>query len=165
MWSMERFDILPKGGVSFEKTFDLSRVVGKRVLSKNGQLVGHVSSIQVSDDGLSVEGALISRGLFKKKIFIGKGYIDRLTLDSLVLKVDPFLLFKDVKVVSSEGEVIGRVIDFVRINNTNDLDSLTVKGFMRGTFSVPLTAIKSVGYSIILKPNYEPPAKHFWKRN
>jgi len=162
---MERFDILPKGGVAFEKTFDLAHVVGKRVLSKNGQLVGHVSSIQVSDDGLSVEGALVSRGLFKKKIFIGKGYIDRLTMDSLVLKVDPFLLFKDVKVVSSEGEVIGRVIDFVRINNTNDLDSLTVKGFMRGTFSVPLTAIKSVGYSIILKPNYEPPTKHFWKRN
>jgi sporulation protein YlmC with PRC-barrel domain len=162
---MERFDILPKGGVAFEKTFALEDVLGKRVISKNGQLVGRVSRIQVSDDGLSVEGAVVSRGLFRKKLFIGKGYIDRLTEDSLVLKIDPFLLFKGVKVVSSEGEVLGKVIDFVRINNTNDLDSVMVKGFMRGTFSIPLASLKSVGYSIILKPNYEPPAKHFWKRN
>jgi sporulation protein YlmC with PRC-barrel domain len=162
---MERFDIISKGGTAFEKTIDLSNVLGKRVLSKNGQSVGHVRTLRVSDDGLSVKGVVVSRGLFNQPLFIGSGYIDRLTLDSIVLKIDPFLLLKGLKVVSSEGEVIGRVVDFVRVNNTNDLDSLTVKSFMRGSFSVPVNSIKSVGYSIILKPNYEPPKKHFWKGN
>ena len=162
---MERFDILPKGGVSFDSTIDLRRVLGKRVISKNGKLVGRVSQVRLARDGFSVEGALISRGWFSPNIFIGAGYLDRLTEDSIVLKIDPFILSKGLKVVSSEGEVIGKVIDFVRTGNSNDLDALVVKGFMRGTFHIPTSSVKSVGYSIILKPNYEFPKKHFWKGN
>lgn len=161
---MERFDIIARGGVAFDKTIALHQVLGKRVLSRSGKVFGRVREIRVSDDGLSIEGALVSRGLFQKDVFVGRGYFDRLTVDSLVLKIDPFLTLRGLKVVSSEGEVLGKVVDFVRGNNTNDLDSLVVKSFMRGTFSVPVSAIKSVGYSLILKPTYEPPKKQFWKR-
>ncbi len=159
------FDILPKGGVPFDHTIDMQKVLGKRMISKNGLLVGRVSQVRLARDGFGVEGALVSRGFFSAKLFIGVGYFDRLTEDSIVLKIDPFLLSKGLKIVSSEGEVVGKVIDFVRTGNSNDLDALIVKGFMRGTFNVPISSVKSVGYSIILKPNYEFPKKHFWKGN
>lgn len=161
---MENLDITLKGAVPFEKTINLKEVLGRKVISKNGRIVGRIHEIRMADNGTHVAGVIISRGLFKSKIFLSEGYINRLTEDSIVLNIDPFVLFKNLKVVSSEGEIIGKVVDFVRGDNTNDVVTMIVKGFMRGKFNVSSSFVKSVGYSIILKQNYEPPKKHFWKR-
>ncbi len=161
---MENLDITLKGVVPFEKTINLKEVLGREVISKNGRIVGRVHQVRMADNGMHVEGILVSRGFFRSKIFLSEGYINKLTEDSIVLNIDPFILFKNLKVVSSQGEVIGKVVDFVRSDNTNDVSALIVKGFMRGKFNIPSSFVKSVGYSLILKQSYEPPKKHFWKR-
>ena len=161
---MENFDITLKGAIPFEKTINLKDVLGMNVISKNGMVVGKVYQIRMSDNGTRVAGILVHRGFFKNKLFLSQGYINKLTEDSVILNIDPFILFKNLKVVSSEGEIIGKIIDFTRKDNTNNISTLIVKGFMRGKFNVPSSFVKSAGYSVILKENYEPPKKYFWKR-
>src|SRR3989338_7559475 len=150
---MKKMDIIIDNTLAYEKTLDLRKILQKKVISKNGLFVGKVKELRMSEDGLRLEGVLIKRGIFKRKLYLGKKYIDRLTYDSIILNADPFLLLKGIKVITSEGEVVGRVKDFVRKSLSNDIEQLTVGSLMRGKFNIPVSYVKSRGYSIILKPN------------
>ena len=78
---MENLDITLKGAIPFEKTINLKEVLGRKVISKNGRIVGRVHEVRMADNGTHAAGILISRGLFKSKIFLSEGYINNLTED------------------------------------------------------------------------------------
>ena len=69
------------------------------------------------------------------------------------------------KIITNEGEVVGKVKDFIRKNNSNDLSGLVVKKRFWKNYSVDITNIKSFGSSIILKEDYNAPKKYIWQRS
>ena len=104
-----------------------------------------------------------SRGV-GKPIYIGSSYFDRLSEEAVILSIDPFLLLKGMRVVTNEGEVVGKVKDFARSNDTNEVGGLIVSALFRKDITIDSNYIKSIGSSIILKSNYSVAKKYFWQR-
>ncbi len=161
----ENLYLLATDGVSVERTVNLKKILWSRVLSKNGFRVGWVKSVQMHPEKLAVEGIVVSQGAFHKQLYIGKEYIDHVSDDAVILTIDPPILLIGKKVVTYEGEVVGKVKDVKRQGNSSDIETLQVHSFGRGTFTIPVNAVKSGGQSIILKQNYDVPKKHFFKRS
>src|SRR3989344_5581879 len=159
---MGTMDFITEGNIQYEKTLNLKEVLSKKVISKNGLLIGKVSEIRMSNNGMNVQGIVVSRGFLKNRLYISKSYIDKLTDDSVILKIDPFLMSRGLKIVTSEGEVIGKAVDFIRKDLSNDITAIVAYSFLRRKFNIPTKYVKSKEYSIILKPHYEPTKKYFW---
>lgn len=161
----ENLYLLTTEGIPVEKTVNLKKILWSRVLSKNGFRVGWVKSVQMNPDKVAVEGIVVSRGAFHKSLYIGKEYIDHLSDEAVILTIDPPMLLKGKKVVTYEGEVVGKVKEVMRKGTSSDVESILVHSFGRGSFTVPVNAVKSGGQSIILRQNYDVPKKHFFKRS
>jgi len=150
---------------ALEDTLNLKDSLNIRVISKSGQVIGKVSQIRIHPTKMFLEGIIISRGIFKKPIYIGVSYIRRLSHESFILKVDPFVLLKGKKVLDSHGRNVGRVKDVVRKEHSNDLKEILVGSSFRKNFSINISNIKSFGESIMLKPNYHVKKKYFWEKS
>lgn len=157
--------IITEGKTKLDDTFDAHKIIGKRVLSKNGIKVGRVKEIRVNPVSAKIEGFVVSQGFLAKTIYIGINYCDRLSTDGVILSMDPVIFLKDKKVVASTGEVIGKVVEVNRKGTTNAIESLTVRAWLRGTFNVPNSAIKYPGHSIILNSSFNAPKKRLFKRS
>ena len=153
--------IITKEG-PIEETIDLSNLISRKVISAKGFVVGKVKRVRLNNK-LFLEGVFVSRGLYKKPLFIGASYFDKLSEKAIILKIDPFILLKGYKIITNEGEFVGKVKDFIRKNNSNDLSGIVVKKRFWKDYSVDIINIKSFGSSIILKENYNVPKKYFWK--
>lgn len=162
---MEDMYLLVEEEVNFEKTLDLRKILGSRILSKNGIVVGRIKQVRLNPETEKVEGVIVSRGWFRQNMYIEKSFFDRLSYDAIILNVDPVIMLKGRKIVTSEGEVIGKVKQVDRKGNTNDAENITTHSFLRGTFIIPASYVKYVGQSIILKPTYNVPKKYFWQKS
>ena len=147
-----------------ESTLNLSHLINKKVISIKGFVVGKVRNVRINTK-LVVEGVVVSRGLFNKPLYIGSSYFGKLSEEAIILTIDPFILFRGMKVLTNEGEVIGKIKEITRKNNTNDMGELVVKSMFRKRFSIDSNYIKTIGSSIILKSNYNVPKKHFWQKS
>ncbi len=147
-----------------EETIDLSNLINRKVISAKGFVVGKVKRARLNSK-LVLEGVFVSRGLFKEQLYLGSSYFDKLSEKAIILKIDPFVLLKGFKVITNEGEFVGKVKDFVRKNNSNEISGLVVKKRFRKDISVETSNIKAFGSSIILKENYNVPKKYFWQRS
>lgn len=148
----------------FEQTMNLRKLIGVKVLTEGGFQIGRVLQIRISPEAKTIEGILIRRGLFKEPLFLGSTFFDKLSNEAVVLNTEPAILLKGRKVVTYDGEVIGTIKEVVRVNNTNTIKGLVVYSFMRGSFNVSASDIKSFGKSIILKNSYNAPKKSLWRR-
>ena len=153
--------IITKEG-PIEETIDLSNLISRKVISAKGFVVGKVKRVRLNNK-LVLEGVFVSRGLYKKSLFIGASYFDKLSEKAIILKIDPFVLLKGFKIITNDGEFVGKIKDFIRKNNSNDLSGIVVKKRFWKDYSVDITNIKSFGSSIILKESYNVPKKYFWK--
>ncbi len=157
--------VLQEGKASFDNTLDTYVLRNKRVLSKNGIKVGRVKHVQINPLSAKIEGFVVSLGLFSQPMYIGISYCDRMSADGLILSIDPVTFLKGRKVVASTGEVIGTVTAINRKGTTNEIESLEVSAWLRGTYPVPRSAIKYPGHSIILNSSFNAPKKHLFKRS
>ncbi len=148
----------------WDETIDLRKVVGVRVLTEKGLRVGRVSQIRIHPESKSLEGILVRRGLFRESLFIGRVYFDPLSSEAIILNIEPSILLKGKKVVTYDGEVIGKVKDVGRMGKTNALKNLVVHSFWRGTFTISAGSIKVLGKTVMLKNDYNAPKKSFWRR-
>lgn len=149
---------------AWDETIDLRKVVGVRVLSEKGLRVGRVSQIRIHPESKSLEGVLVRRGLFQESLFIGRSYFDTLSPEAIILNMEPTILLKGKKVVTYDGEVIGKVKEVARTGKTNALKNIAVHSFWRGNFTIPASAIKAFGKTVMLKSDYNAPKKSFWRR-
>lgn len=149
----------------FDQTINLRRIIGSKVLTERGIPIGRVLQLRIAPNMKNIEGILVKRGIFKPLVFFGATYLDKLTPQGIILNIEPVMLLKGRKVITYEGEVIGFIREIVRFGNTNDIKALVVHSFLRGTFNVPVTEVKSLGKSIILKNTYDAPKKSLWRRS
>ena len=149
---------------SWDETVDLRQIIGVRVLSEKGLAVGKVSQIRIHPETKSLEGILVRRGFFRESLFIGRTYFDTLSSEAIILNIEPSILLLGKKVVTYDGEVVGKIREVVRVGKTNTLKQAVVHSFWRGTFIVPAGEIKSLGKSLMIKNSYNVPKKSFWRR-
>lgn len=151
-----------------DTTINVKKVLGARVISNKNFSIGKVAEVRIKQDTKTLEGIVVKRGLlglFAKPIYIGKNYFNKLTPEAVILNIEPTILLKNKKVVTYEGEIIGKVKDIIRQDKTNIMKGVVVKSFLRGIFTVPTDQIKSTSNSIILKDSYNAPKKSLWRRN
>ncbi|MCR4285225.1 MAG: PRC-barrel domain-containing protein [archaeon] len=148
-----------------DRTINLRKLIGKRVLSKGGEIVGRISEIRINPVGFGLEGILVRGNVLKKQIYIGRNYFSKISKDAVILNIEVSVLIKNKKVITSKGEIIGRVKEVVRNGTRNDLKGVYVRSLFSREFFIPASKMEYVNKSIVLKPKYETTKKYFWQSN
>ena len=151
---------------NFGETISMKKMMGKRVLSHHGKVIGSISQIRLHPRILKVEGIIVRQGIFKRPLYIGHSYISKFSEESIVLNIEPSVLVKNRQVITHDGESIGRVKQVVRKGLTNDVKELIVKGnLLHKRISIPIDSIASIGNSVMLKANYNVKKKYLWQKS
>src|SRR3989344_1498174 len=155
---------ITKKEAALEDTLNLSNSLNVRVISKNGRIIGKASQIRINPSKMSLEGILVSRGNFKKPIYIGISYVKRISHKSFILKMEPSILIKGRKVLDSKGKKVGNIKNIVRNGHSIEIREIVVTSPLRKDIILNRTKIKTIGESVILKSNYNVKKKYFWEK-
>ena len=150
---------------SLDKTVNLKKLIGKRVLSKGGKIIGKILEIRVSPINLDIEGILVRGNIIKKSMYIGRSYFSRLSPEAVILNIEVSVLIKNKQVIDSKGRIIGRVKEVVRKGTRNDFKGVYVRSLFSRKFFIPESEIEYVNKSVVLKPKYHATKKYFWQSN
>lgn len=150
---------------SLDKTVSLNELIGKKVLSKGGKIIGKVAEIRVNPMNLDLQGIVVGRDILRKPIYIGKSYFERLSHDSIILNVELSIFLKYKDVLDSKGKIIGQVRDIVRRGNTNEIEGLVVRSTFSKSFVIPFKAIKAIGNNITLHSAHNVKKRYFWQKS
>ena len=135
-----------------EKTVEVSKVLGKNVISKDGRRLGSIQSVHIHPTNLTVEGIRVKRGILQTDDYIGREYIQSLTQSGAVLKILPVKEMMGLDVFDVNGKKVGKIKSIVRSKKTNVIVSFTVeRGFRKGDADFSGKDIKEVGKGVILK--------------
>jgi len=143
---MKNPEIISAKGMT--KHFELSNILGKKVIAENGEVVGKVKDIAFDMNriiGLYVAGAI-------GKVIIGREYIEQFHADSVVLKINPVTALKGKIVFDKDGKRLGRVTEIKRKGTTNEFTELAVKkNAISKSIQVPKKYMDVISKNIILK--------------
>jgi len=122
----------------------LSKAIGKKVISANGQDLGKVKDIAYDLNKVI--------GIFVDDVLIGREYIERLDTDSVILKVTPVTSLVGKMVFDKDGKKIGRVIKINRSGPQNDfVDVMVRKSPLSKTIRITKQEMEVISKNIILK--------------
>lgn len=131
-------------------------ILGKDVIDSDGDIIGVCSKIHVDQRNKQIVGITIDQGFMKPDLYVGLEYVKTLGVDSLLLTTSPKAKIKGLKVLDNYGKKIGFVDEVLSIGRTNRFKGVKVK---KNAFSPPITIkskhIKEVGYSVILKEDWD----------
>ncbi|MFT4249772.1 MAG: PRC-barrel domain-containing protein [Candidatus Woesearchaeota archaeon] len=147
-------EVFRKEAAVFAQTKKAHDLLGKRVLTKSGLVLGRVCEVRLDDSHRSLEGVLVRRRPWQSKVYVSHEFVSRLTDKAVILRVDPVIVFRGRSVVSKDGKRFGRVVDVVREQETNDLVSFIVRRRLLFMREVPVSAVASMNSAIILKGGY-----------
>jgi sporulation protein YlmC with PRC-barrel domain len=134
------------------KTVEVSKVIGKTVISKDGRKLGTIQNVHIHPTNLTVEGIRVKRGMFAMDDYIGREYIQSLTQSGAVLKILPVKELMGLVVYDLNGKKLGKVKAITRSKKTNSIVSFTVeRGFRKEDAVFSGKDIKEVGKGVILK--------------
>ena len=132
----------------FDKTVDLNKIIGARVLTKNGFVVGKVKGVRIEKKSMNFEGIVVGGS---KKAFFGVDYIEKLSENAIILNINPSYLMKGERVIDTYGKVIGKVKEVKREAETNTIINILVKPSFKKAFIVPKSRIKNIGNSVVIE--------------
>jgi sporulation protein YlmC with PRC-barrel domain len=110
---------------SVNKNQGLTKYLCKKVFSKEGEKIGRVKQIIFNKE--IIEGIIVAKSLFFRKIFIDMEYVDKFTSDSVLLNINPLILIVGKRVFDNDGKDLGKVKKVIRKSNANVIDSILVK--------------------------------------
>jgi sporulation protein YlmC with PRC-barrel domain len=136
----------------FKETVEAKKILGKKVLTKDGKDIGKIKAIHIHPTQLTVEGIHVDTGLFYVDQYIDENYIKSLSEEGAVLKINPATNLINLIVYDSLGKKVGRVKNVNRSKLTNTLRSITVDLDGEGhDFVINADYIAMVGDNIMLK--------------
>jgi len=139
-----------------EKTVEVSKVIGKNVISRDGRRLGTIQAIHIHPTDLTVEGIRVKRGMLQTDDYIGREYIQSLTQSGAVLKILPVKEMMGLDVFDMNGRKVGKIKAISRSKKTNSIVSFTVeRGFRKKDAEFSGKDIKEVGKGVILKVPYK----------
>ncbi|HLC60342.1 MAG TPA: PRC-barrel domain-containing protein [Candidatus Nanoarchaeia archaeon] len=142
-----------------KETRNAHDVVGLRVLTVSGEVLGKVKEVRLNPTTAVFEGVVVNRGLFRAPCYMCKRYIEKITNDAVLLGIEPVLLYVGCKVISSDGKEFGKVRQVRRVNQTNDIESLLVKRTFFRKATIPFSQVKKLGSSIVIKKTFAEASK------
>ena len=137
----------------YVKTRGTYEIIGKRVITPAGVVVGLVKEIRLNLETNECEGILVARR-FKQPYYICKTYMDRITAKAVLLSIEPVTLLAGRAVISADGKRIGTVKSIERIGDANKVKSIVAGLGWRRTASIDASEIDKYGVSIILKSTF-----------
>lgn len=151
---MENMENIKHNTLPFKDTIEVSDVVGRKVLTKDGVKIGKVKSVHIHPRDLTIEGIVIDPGFFDAYQFIGASYIDSMTGEGIVLNIHPVTEYMGVKVFDSTGKEIGKVKEVNRSKQTNTLLSILVDRDGKEDAVIRSDYIATAGENIVLKESF-----------
>lgn len=142
--------------VDFDLTIKTDDLKGKRVLAKNGKEIGKISEVRLDPESFSFAGIKVNRGLLELDAFIGKEYIESVSMDGAILNITPVTDYEGLKVFDADGKPVGKVKEIRREGNTNNISAIVVdRGLLKNDLVLSKSDVKNVGESIILNAPVE----------
>lgn len=142
--------------LTFDKTIDMSKVIGKKVLTNEGKKIGKIKGINLHPTDLTIEGIRVDTGMFDVNKYIDGSYIKSITYEGAVLKTTPVTEYRGLEVYDSLGKKIGKVTDVSRSKMTNSLNSIKVKLSENGNEVIIMADyVAACGTSCMLKEPWE----------
>jgi sporulation protein YlmC with PRC-barrel domain len=136
-----------------EDSIGATSIIGKKVVSKGGSVVGVINEVWIDPQELRVEGIKISKGLFKQGDYVGRNYVSSINGEGAILNIDPVTEIVGLPVFDSEGKNVGKVKKVERSNQTNSIVSILVKrgGLLHSNeLLIPGENIKETGKAVML---------------
>lgn len=135
----DKLRVISGKNISLDSLESLKSVIGKSVISMNGETFGRIKDIVVIGDKIS--GIMVKNK--SREVFIDIVCINNLFANSIMLKINPAFRVIGMKVYDKVGKKIGKVIDVKQVSGfTNAIDSLIIK---KNIFSKPIY----VKYSLV----------------
>ncbi len=140
--------------IDIDREFTVNKLIGKRVLSKDAELLGFVKDIIVKD--FQIKGILISRR-FRLSLrssttfylYIDRMYFDTFTEEAVILNIVPVTSLIGLPVLDRNGRKLGIVSHVVRHDTKNEFESFIVrKGFKEKKYMA--SDIDKISENIIL---------------
>lgn len=146
----ENIEIISKKVKTLEKANRFARYMNSKVYSKSGEYIGKVYDVVF--DKVRILGVLVAG---KKRIFIDKQFIGKISEDAIVLNIEPVTSMIGKQVYDAEGKKIGTVSGLQRKSNANTFSDILVKrAIYRRAFSIDKKEIGVAKKNIILKRAY-----------
>jgi len=142
-----------------KETRNAHDLVGLRVLTISGEVLGRVKEVRLHHTSTILEGVIVNRGLFRAPCYMCKRYIERITHDAVLLSIEPVLLYVGRQILSSDGKMFGKVREVRRVRQTNEIESFLVKRTFFRKATIPFNQVKKLGTSIIIKKTYAEASK------
>lgn len=159
---MEKVHIYLEQGKALAETLDVKTVVGNRVLSKNGEVLGKVREVRMDPDGRTIQGIIVKGiPLLTRKLYIAEHYIGRITDKAVILRIDPISMYIGRAVVSADGKKVGKVISAERVKTSNELKYFEVRRRPWKVVSIDAKEFAKLGTSLILKKTYADAKQQF----
>ena len=126
--------------------------VGKRVISKSGDIIGKVQDFRFLKN--TIAGIIVMKNL--SRIFIDTEFINGVSEEAVVLSIDPVTMLVGKKVFDVDGKEMGKVVRLIRKGNENTFEVLVVKRkiYSKG-IKIHKKDVDISKKSIILKKSYE----------
>jgi len=142
---------IKNNNLPFKDTIEVSEVLGKKVLTKDGKNIGKVKSVHIHPRDLTVEGIVIDPGFFDANHYVGAEYISSITDEGVVLKIHPVTDYVGLKVFDFTGKEIGKVKEVNRSKQTNTLYSILVSREGKEDVLIRADYIAAAGKNIVLR--------------
>lgn len=141
---------------SYNSGIKVNELKGKNVMALNGNEVGKIMEIRLDPVSLNLDGIEIDRGFFGLDTFIGRSYINSLTMDGAVLNMTPVSDYKGLHVFDSNGKEVGTVKEIRTTSRTNNISAIVVgTGMLSNDVIFSKADLKSVGESIMLNHAFD----------
>ena len=140
-------------------------ILGKDAVDKEGEIIGTIQQLHIDKRTKEITGITIDGGFMKPDIFVGIKQIKNFGIDSVFLRISPYLKITGLKVFDPAGREIGVVSD-VDATRGNRLKRIHIKMSMIGkTLKVGAKELKDIGDNIILKKTRKEIIEEFGKKS
>lgn len=148
-----RIELITDFEIDVEKEFGLKKLKGKRVISKDGEVIGRVKDIIIKQ--YKVVGIVVKK-LFRRPLFISRTFFDSFTEKAVILKINPVTAIAGLAVLDSDGKNVGKVKSITRTTAGNEFDSIIIKKGLFGKKRViPAENVEKISEYIILNIEVE----------
>lgn len=144
---MKHSKVISNRQINFDLDNKLKKIHGRKVIAANGEVVGKVKSIIGNYN--KIEGILVKRNNILT--FVDYIHIQDLYSKSVMLKINPISRILGMQVFDAEGKKLGRVVDFIQVDNKNEFSEIIVKkGIFNRRLTIPAKSIEVAHKNIIL---------------
>ena len=140
---------------SKDKIITTDDILGKPAIDTDGQILGTVTKVHINKDSMKLVGMTVDQGFMKPELFIGLHYVKNFGIDAVFLNRVPTDKFRGLEVMTSSGELVGKVKSVKAQRHRVQEITVVGKGVLGKIFVIKASDIETISSSVILKENFK----------